>query len=63
MYALIGGWRTPIFIIGPRHLISADFTNIFMARVKRVADSVLPVMIPLLSLCQSEINILDEILI
>ena len=62
MYALIGGWRTPVFIIGPRHSISADFTIIFMARVKRVADSVQPVMIPLSSLCQSEINILDEFL-
>ena len=62
MYALIGGWRTPVFIIGPQHSISADFTIIFMAGVKRVADSMQPVMIPLSSLCQSEIDILDEIL-
>ena len=59
MYVLIGGWRTPVFIIGPWHSISAD---LFIARVKRVTDSVQPVMIPLSSLCQSEINILDEIL-
>ena len=62
MYALIGSWRSPVFIIGPRYSTSADFTIIIMARVKRVADSVQPVMIPLSNLCQSEINILDEIL-
>ena len=39
MYALIGGWCTPVFIIGPRHSISADVTILFMASVKRVADS------------------------
>ena len=59
----IGGWRTPVFIIGPRHSISADFTIIFMARVKRKAESVQPVMVHLSSLCQSEIIILEEILI
>ena len=47
IYALIEGWHTPVFIIGPQHLISANYTIIFMARVKRVAESVQPVMISL----------------
>ena len=61
IFALIGGWCTFVFIIGPGHANSADFTIIFMARVKRVTESVEPVMIPLLSLYQSEIIILEEI--
>ena len=35
MNAVIGGWRTPVFIIGPRHSMSAVFTIIFMTRVKK----------------------------
>ena len=39
IYALIGVWHTPVFIMGPRNSISAGFTIIFMARVKSVAES------------------------
>ena len=54
IYTLISGWHTPVFIIGPQLLTSANLITIFVARVKRVAEIIQPVMIHLSNLCHSE---------
>ena len=59
MYALNGGSRIPDFTLGPRHSTSADLIIIFIAREKRVAYIVHPVIIPLSSLCQSNVLVPD----
>lgn len=43
------------FVLGPLHFISADFATMFMARAKRVAEMVQPVMIPFSSGCQLDV--------
>lgn len=55
MKALIGGWRTPVFVKGPLHSTSADLTIMFMARAKRMTEMVQPVIMSFSSLCQADV--------
>lgn len=57
--ARIGGCRTQDLDKGPRHSVSAAFTNIFMARANRITEIVQPVMIPFSSRCQSDVTLPD----
>ena len=60
--ALMGGCRCPEFERGPLDSGSADLVSMFMARENSVTEIVHPVMIPISTLSQLDVNAPEETL-